>query len=147
MTVYKLRFVGEGEFIIISPLILHRLIEKVKLSPEKELSVEIDRLFPGAYQEYLLNVINSNSDEPYFSYGYIAKAALTQKDLFKIAEYQLEKMKIEDVKCFDTVRLLEKRGNILELNCSNGFWIACKNSEAVFQYSNPDGTVEIRSKE
>ena len=143
MIVYKLKFVGDGELIIISPPILHRLIEKVKMSSEKELSVDIDRLFPRSYQEYLLNVINSNSDEPYFSYEYITKTPLYQKDLFKIAEHQLEDIKIEDVNCFDTVRLLEKRGHVLELNCSNGFWIACKNSEAVFQYSNPDGTLEI----
>ena len=138
-----LTYEKDGEFIIISPPILHRLIEKVKMSSEKELSVDIDRLFPRSYQEYLLNVINSNSDEPYFSYEYITKTPLDQEDLFKIAEHQLEDIKIEDVNCFDTVRLLEKRGHVLELNCSNGFWIACKNSEAVFQYSNPDGTLEI----
>lgn len=90
-----------------------------------------------------MNVINSNSDEPYFFYDYLAKTPLDQKDLFKIAEHQLEEMKIEDVNCFDTVRLLEKRGNVLELNCSNSFWITCRNSEAVFQYNNPDGTLEI----
>ena len=136
MIVYKLKFVGDGELIIISPPILRRLIEKVKKSSEKELTVEFDRLFPSPYQEYLLNVINSNSDEPYFSYEYIPKVLLDQNDLFKIAEHQLEEMKIEDVNCFDTVRLLKKRGNVLEMNCSNSFWTACKNSEAVFQYSN-----------
>ena len=94
MIVYKLKFVGDGEFIIISPPILHRLIEKVKMSSEKELSVDIDRLFPRSYQEYLLNVINSNSDEPYFSYEYITKTPLDQKDLFKVAEHQLEDIKI-----------------------------------------------------
>ena len=138
MIVYKLKFVGDGEFIIISPPILRRLIEKVKKSSEKELTVEFDHLFPRPYQEYLLNVINSNSDEPYFSYEYIPKVLLDQNDLFKIAELQLEEMKIEDVICFDTVRLLKKRGNVLEMNCSNSFWTACKNPEAVFQYSNPE---------
>ena len=117
MIVYKLKFVGDGEFIIISPPILRRLIEKVKKSSEKELTVEFDHLFPRPYQEYLLNVINSNSDEPYFSYEYIPKVLLDQNDLFKIAEHQLEEMKIEDVNCFDTVRLLKKRGNVLEMNC------------------------------
>ena len=132
MIVYKLKFVGDGEFIIISPPILRRLIEKVKKSSEKDLTVEFDHLFPRPYQEYLLNVINSNSDEPYFSYEYIPKVLLDQNDLFKIAEHQLEEMKIEDVNCFDTVRLLKKRGNVLEMNCSNSFWTACKNSEACF---------------
>ena len=79
MIVYKLKFVGDGEFIIISPPILRRLIEKVKKSSEKELTVEFDHLFPRPYQEYLLNVINSNSDEPYFSYEYIPKVLLDQK--------------------------------------------------------------------
>lgn len=96
MTVYKLRFVGEGEFIITSPLILHRLIEKVKNSQRKELCVDMDRLFPRTYQEYLLKVINSNSDKPYFFYDYITKETLDQKDLFKIAEHQLGEMKLGD---------------------------------------------------
>ena len=52
-----------------------------------ELSVDTDRLFPRPYQEYLLNVINGNSDEPFFSYEYITKTPLDQKDLFKIAEH------------------------------------------------------------
>lgn len=47
MIVYKLKFVGDGEFIIISPPILRRLIEKVKKSSEKELTVEFDHLFRG----------------------------------------------------------------------------------------------------
>ncbi len=51
MIVYKLKFVGDGELIIISPPILRRLIEKVKKSSEKELTVEFDHLFPRPYQE------------------------------------------------------------------------------------------------
>ena len=68
MIVYKLKFVGDGEFIIISPPILHRLIEKVKMSSEKELSVDIDRLFPknrppvggllSVFADYLFIFIN-----------------------------------------------------------------------------------------
>ena len=42
MIVYKLKFVGDGELIIISPPILRRLIEKVKKSSEKELTVEFE---------------------------------------------------------------------------------------------------------
>lgn len=143
MIVYRLKFAGDGEFIILSPSILRRLIGKVRKSPLKELSVDMDRLFPGTYQEYLLNVINGNSGEPYFSYQYLAKAPLEQKDLFKIAEHQLDRMKIETENCFDAVRLPEEKGNVLELNCSSVFWTACKNSEAVFEYGNPDGTAEL----
>lgn len=143
MLVYKLKFAGDGDLIILSPMILHRLIEKVKNSQRKELCVDMDRLFPRTYQEYLLKVINSNSDKPYFFYDYITKEPLDQKDLFKIAEHQLGEMKLGDEACFDTVRLLKKRGKVLELDCSKIFWIACKNSEAVFQYCHPDGTMEI----
>lgn len=134
---------GDGEFIIISPQILHTLIEEVKNNPEKELLVDINRLFPRQYREYLLNVINSNKDETYFSYEYITKVPVDQNELFKIAEHQLDTLKMEDAKCFDVVRLLEKKGKVLELNCNNSFWIACKNSEALFQYSCPDGSLEI----
>lgn len=52
-------------------------------------------------------------------------------------------MKLGDEACFDTVRLLKKRGKVLELDCSKRFWIACKNLEAVFQYCHPDGTTEF----
>ncbi len=36
MTIYKLRFVGNGEFIVISPQILQRLIGKVMESSKRE---------------------------------------------------------------------------------------------------------------
>ena len=49
-------------------------------------------------------------------------------------------MRVEEEKCFETVRLLEKKGMVLELNCSNNFWIVCKNSDAIFQYKKADGT-------
>lgn len=143
MIIYKLKFVGDGEFIIISPQILHTLIEEVKNNPEKELLIDINQLFPRQYREYLLNVINSNKDETYFSYEYITKVPVDQNELFKIAEHQLDTLKMEDAKCFDVVRLLEKKGKVLELNCNNSFWIACKNSEALFQYNCPDGSLEI----
>lgn len=69
MIVYKLKFAGVGEFIILFPPVLHGLIEIVKSSQRKELSVNIDRLLPRRYQEYLLKIINSNS-EAVFQYSH-----------------------------------------------------------------------------
>ena len=129
MTIYKLRFVGNGEFIVISPQILQRLIGKVMESSKRELSVSIDSLFPKEYQEYVLNVLNSNGESPYFSFEYITSTPMSQRELFTIIGHQLGKMRVEEEKCFETVRLLEKKGMVLELNCSNNFWIVCKNSD------------------
>lgn len=140
MTVYELKFVSNGEFIVISPQILQNLIGKVMESSQRELLISIDRLFPKDYQEYVLNILNSNEENPYFSFEYITSTPMSQRELFTIIEHQLEKMRVEEEKCFETVRLLEKKGMVLELDCSNNFWIACKNSEAIFQYKKVNGT-------
>lgn len=140
---YNLKFAVEGKFVVISPQILYGLIEKVKDSPGNELFVDLVWLFPKAYQEYLVNVLNGNSDKAYFSYDYITEVPVKRKDLFRITERQFRKLKLEEENCFDAVKLAKKGGGGLELSSSNRFWTACKNREAVFRYIQPDGTPEI----
>ena len=33
----------------------------------------VERLMPESYQQYILNVINSNRENPYFTFDYICK--------------------------------------------------------------------------
>lgn len=143
MTEYKLKFVGDREFIIISPQILQVLLEDVRKSKEKELSVDMAQLIPGAYGEYLLNVINSNRMESFFSFDYIKRDPVALAELFRITEKQLKQMNIGDAECFEEIQLLEKKGRWLELECTDPFWIACKDTEAVFLYRHLDGSEEI----
>ena len=69
--------------------------------------------------------------------GHLLKTSAVSRILIRLVIFSKHEA------CFDTVRLLKKRGKVLELDCSKIFWIACKNSEAVFQYCHPDGTMEI----
>lgn len=143
MTKYKLKFVGNREFIIISPQILQELLADVRKSKEKELFVDMGQLIPNAYREYLLNVINSNRSEPYFSFDYIKQDPVALAELFRITEKQLKQMNIGDAECFEEIQLLERRGQWLELDCTEPFWIACKDTEALFLYRHTDGSEEI----
>lgn len=143
MTTYKLKFVGNREFIIISPQILQLLLADVRRSQEKELSVDMGQLIPDAYRDYLLNVINSNREESYFSYDYIQRKPVALAELLKITEKQLKQMNIGNAECFEEIQLLEKKGRWLELDCTDTFWIACKDTEALFLYRHSDGSEEI----
>lgn len=143
MTKYKLKFVGDREFIIISPQILQVLLADVRRSKEKELSVDMERLMPDAYKDYLVNVINSNRREPYFSFDYIKQNPIALTALYNIIMHQLRLMNIEDTGCFEEVRMLEKKGQWMELDCSDTFWVVCKDTEAIFLYRHTDGSEEV----
>lgn len=142
MAEYRLKFIGNGEFLVISPELLSLLLSRIGGSKEKEVLVDIDSWMPGEYQEYVLNVINTNREIDGFSFGWILSETLTQTELFQIVEKQLRDLELDDKKCFERVRLLEKKGNIIELNCSGTFWLVCKNTEAVFLYEKEDGGME-----
>lgn len=100
-------------------------------------------LFPKDLEEYLLNVLNANSDIDYFSFPSIRKGTFTSDDLLQLAQRQFTDLYIENDKCFERVVLLNHTGNILELNCNKKFWIVCKSAEAEFFCSYPDGRTEI----
>lgn len=139
---YKIKFSGTGEFIIISPAILLSLIRDVEKSEKQEITVDVERLMPESYQQYILNVINSNHENPYFAFDYICKNPIRKTELFHILEKQLEQMNVESTECFEEIRLIEKKGRWLELDCTEHFWIACKDTEAIFLYCHSDGRQE-----
>lgn len=64
------------------------------------------------------------------------------KQLYQITEEQMKNLDIGKEKCFERIRLLEKKGKLLEINCSEVFWIACQDSESVFLYQYANGMEE-----
>lgn len=143
MTKYKIKFSGKREFIIISPGILLSLIREVQKSVKKEISVDVEQLMPESYQQYILNVINVNRDNPYFAFDYICENPVRKKELFQILRKQLGRVRLENKGCFDEIRLIEKRGKWFELECAEPFWIACKDVEGIFLYCHSDGRQEV----
>ena len=69
----------------------------------------VERLMPESYQQYILNVINSNRENPYFTFDYICKNPIRKTELFHILEKQLEQMNVENKECFEEIRLIEKK--------------------------------------
>lgn len=143
MQKYTLQIKGENKFIILSPSVLYKLICKIKNNPSTEICLDMKCLFPKDLEEYLLNVLNANSDKDYFSFPSIRKGIFTSDDLLQLAQRQFTDLYIENDKCFEKVVLLNHTGNILELNCNKKFWIVCKSSEVEFFCSYPDGRTEI----
>lgn len=127
---------------IISPQILHTLIEEIHHRDSPELAVQAEELLPESYREYILNVINSNREDGYFCPPDFQEHPITVRQLYQIAERQMKKLDIEAERCFERVSLLEKKGELLKIDCSEPFWIACQDSEAVFLYQYADGMEE-----
>jgi len=143
---YRLKFEYSEEFIVLSSLILRGLIRKIRGSPERRLNISLSGLLPESYQDYILRVINSNSEEPYFSYRYIEKIPLQKNGLFRIVQHQLSGMDLNEEqaeeRCFSSVRLLDRKVPFLELNCSGRFWQVCRDRRSAIFYVNPDGSAE-----
>ena len=139
---YRITFSGQGEFLIISPRILNTLIEKIHNSGKLELSIQVGDIMSESYREYILNVINSNREDSYFCFSNIPENPITMKQLYQITEEQMKNLDIGKEKCFERIRLLEKKGKLLEINCSEVFWIACQDSESVFIYQYANGMEE-----
>ena len=142
MAEYRLKFIGNGEFLVISPELLSLLLSRIGRSKEKEVLVDMEKWMPKEYQDYVLNVININRKINGFSFEWILPETLTQTELFQIVEKQLRDLQLDEKNCFERVQLLEKRGNVIELNCNRPFWLVCKNTEAVFLYEKESGETE-----
>ena len=126
---YRITFSGQGEFLIISPRILNTLIEKIHNSGKLELSIQVGDIMSESYREYILNVINSNREDSYFCFSNIPENPITMKQLYQITEEQMKNLDIG-------------KGKLLEINCSEVFWIACQDSESVFLYQYANGMEE-----
>ena len=146
MKEYKLKINGGYDFIIISPQTISLLISQSHKSPEKELSVRVEDIMPDDFARYLMNVINSNRQSNIsFRYSQIAEDPITKQGLYQIMREQLSLMNMDRTVCFESIKLVDKPiGEAgFDMECSEPFFWACKDSVAKFVYTYPDGRQEV----
>ena len=60
MREYKLKIKGGSDFVIVSPKVIAALVKEIYNTPQKELSVAVEKIIPEDFTQYLMRVINSN---------------------------------------------------------------------------------------
>lgn len=60
MREYKLKIKGGSDFVIVSPKVIAALVKEIYNTPQKELSVAVEKIMPEDFTQYLMRVINSN---------------------------------------------------------------------------------------
>lgn len=127
MNEYKISMTGEYEILVLSPEIIALLVEKVKISENKELHIPAEEILPQGYADYLARVLEANmGGSPHLS-G-IPKI----NDL--VAE-QIKLLTVNEHKCFDRVMLRTREFHMqFELDANAAFFVLAKQKAASFVF-------------
>lgn len=142
---YKLRIASTTDFIIISPEILRQLLRVAREAPRRQIKLPADYVVPAGYAEYLLNVLNSNRWKKMFWFSHISEKKLCPVKIYKILEYQMKKLKIGHLECFDHFNLIaesEEKGYSYSMELKPDFFCICQDNDSRFTYIYPDGRQE-----
>lgn len=142
---YKLSIAGVTDFIIISPEILRKFLLAAREAPKKQIKIPAEYVMPESYAEYLINVLNSNRWKKMFWFCQIAEKKLSLEQIYMILEYQMKKLKIGHLECFDRFTLItesaEKRYSY-SMEFKPDFFCICRDDDSRFTYIYPDGRQE-----
>lgn len=141
MREYKLKFVGVKDLIIISPKVLEAFIPHIYYSRNRELVVDIEKIMPQSYSDYLMKIINTNRGTSGFEYENIRADVLARNHIYQILQFQLQALTIDQSKCFYHVCLKEQKTDSagLDMECNEPFYWACRDSKSVFWYTDELG--------
>jgi len=145
MKEYRLKINGGYDFIIISPQTISLLISKIHNSPDKELAVKVEDIMPADFAKYLVNVINSNRQANIrFRYSQIAADPITKRELYQLMREQLSLMDMDKTLCFENIKLVNTMTGEagFDIDCTEPFFWACKDTAAQFVYTYSDGRQE-----
>lgn len=142
---YKLSIAGVTDFIIISPEILRQFLLAAREAPKKQIKIPAEYVMPESYAEYLINVLNSNRWKKMFWFCQISERKLSLEQIYMILEYQMKKLKIGHLECFDRFTLItesaEKRYSY-SMELKPDFFCICRDDDSRFTYIYPDGRQE-----
>ncbi len=100
-----------------------QLIRKIKTSDSKELVISAEEILPQGYSEYLAHVIGSNLD------------IHQENEVYKIIAGQIDKLKINEQKCFDKVGFTTEPNDIhFMLDTNDYFYMLVKEKKSSFSY-------------
>lgn len=100
-----------------------QLIRKIKISDSKELVISAEEILPQGYSEYLTHVIESNLD------------IHQENEVYKIIAGQIDKLKVNEQKCFDKVGFTTEPNDIhFMLDTNDYFYMLVKEKKSSFSY-------------
>lgn len=144
MREYKLKIKGGSDFVIVSPKVIAALVKEIYNTPQKELSVAVEKIMPEDFTQYLMRVINSNRyTNDQFQFRKILEDPITNQHIYQILQEQLGEMRMDDNSCFEYFELESVDGEAgINMECSEPFFWACKDCAARFVYMFPGGGQE-----
>ena len=144
MREYKLKISGGSDFVIVYPKVIAALVKEIYNTPEKELSVAVEKIMPQDFTSYLMRVINSNRYiNEQFRFREILDDPITNRHIYESLQGQLGKMGIDDNSCFEYFELERVDGEAgINMECSEPFFWACKDCAVQFVYTFPGGGQE-----
>lgn len=120
---YTIRIIGEYDILVLSPQMIAQLIRKIKTSDSKELVISAEEILPQGYSEYLTHVIESNLD------------IHQENEVYKIIAGQIDKLKVNEQKCFDKVGFTTEPNDIhFMLDTNDYFYMLVKEKKSSFSY-------------
>ncbi len=120
---YTIRIIGEYDILVLSPQMIAQLIRKIKISDSKELVISAEEILPQGYSEYLTHVIESNLD------------IHQENEVYKIIAGQIDKLKVNEQKCFDKVGFTTEPNDIhFMLDTNDYFYMLVKEKKSSFSY-------------
>ena len=106
MREYKLKIKGGSDFVIVSPKVIAALVKEIYNTPQKELSVAVEKIMPEDFTQYLMRVINSNRyTNDQFRFREILEDPITNQHIYQILQEQLGEMRMDDKSCFEYFEL------------------------------------------
>lgn len=126
MKEYKIKIKGNYDILIINPKMISNLITKINQSNAKELVVSADEILPEKYVEYLSRVLKANIE---------TTKALQTINPYELIAKEIEKLQVDNEKCFDSVKVSENDTNTsFDIDTSEEFYMLIKEKDNRFKY-------------
>lgn len=126
MKEYKIKIKGNYDILIINPKMISNLITKINQSNAKELTVSADEILPEKYVEYLSRVLKANIE---------TTKALQTINPYELIAKEIEKLQVDNEKCFDSVKVSENDTNTsFDIDTSEKFYMLIKEKDNRFKY-------------
>lgn len=141
-----LKIEGGKDFVIITPQMLSALICLIRRHTVRRFTMPVEEIMPGGLEQYLERLINTNRyAAPCFRYSDIMEEPITKGGLYRIMGSQLEVLKMDRTVCFHSVVPADVTDGetVLDIACTEPFFLACKDLAMRFAYIGQSGEREI----
>lgn len=127
---YVIRITGSHDILVLSPEIIGTLIEKIRLSDTKELTIPVEELLPKGYTEYLERVMQNNR----------MAENIGKQDVYDLTANQIGMLEVKQRQCFDKAdAVTTDDAPQFNLEANENFFLLTKQSDSRFLYDYNNG--------